>query len=113
MAVWLTSLNSLAAQLLVFIIIVPLPLFFAQTIYGVRGLTAWVVIGILWAFVSAFTVIMFPLYESREAMGMVLRGVVKVRSFPSSLCICFNHLYAPAGYFHERFWTLYRPRNGN
>jgi uncharacterized membrane protein YwaF len=39
--------------------------FFAQTIYGVRGLTAWVVIGILWTFCSAFAVVLYPLYESR------------------------------------------------
>ncbi|KAF8505220.1 urea transporter [Gautieria morchelliformis] len=63
--------------LLVFIIVIPLPLFFAQTIYGAKGLTAWVTIGILWAFLSAFTVIIYPLYESRVALGMVLRGMVK------------------------------------
>jgi len=50
---------------LIYLIIIPLPLFFAQTIYGVRGLTAWVVIGILWTFCSAFAVVLYPLYESR------------------------------------------------
>lgn len=60
------------------IIVIPLPLFFAQTIFGVRGLEAWVVIGIIWVFVSCLTVVVYPLWESREALGMVLRGLVKV-----------------------------------
>lgn len=61
------------------IIIIPLPLFFAQTVYGVRGLTAWVVIGIIWAFISAFSVVIYPLWESREALGLVGKGMIKVR----------------------------------
>ncbi|GJJ09771.1 hypothetical protein Clacol_003995 [Clathrus columnatus] len=63
--------------LLIFIIIIPLPLFFAQTIFGVRGFTAWVTIGIIWAFASALTVIILPLFESRAALAMVARGVLK------------------------------------
>ena len=61
------------------IILIPLPLFFAQTIFGVRGLEAWVVIGIIWTFCSAITVVMYPLFESREAILMVMKGVIKVR----------------------------------
>ncbi|TDL20265.1 urea transporter [Rickenella mellea] len=68
---------SSVALLLIMIIIVPLPLFFAQTVYGVRGLSAWVVIGIIWAFCSAFAVVIYPLYESREALAFVGRGMVK------------------------------------
>lgn len=62
------------------IIIIPLPLFFAQTIYGVRGLEAWIIIGIIWTFCSAFAVVIYPLYESREALRMVSKGLIKVRS---------------------------------
>ncbi|KAI5122853.1 hypothetical protein M0805_003147 [Coniferiporia weirii] len=68
---------SSVTLLLVMIIIVPLPLFFAQTIFGVRGLGAWVIIGIVWAFCSAITVVIYPLYESRAALLMVARGLVK------------------------------------
>lgn len=63
--------------LLIFIIIIPLPLFFAQTIFGVKGFSAWVTIGIIWAFGSAFTVVIYPLFESREALLMVARGLIK------------------------------------
>jgi len=68
---------SSVALLVVMIILIPLPLFFAQTIFGVKGLSAWVVIGIIWAFCSAITVVIYPLIESREAILMVTRGVVK------------------------------------
>ncbi|OCH88015.1 urea transporter [Obba rivulosa] len=62
---------------LVMLIIIPLPLFFAQTVYGVRGLTVWVVIGMIWAFCSAIAVVLYPLYESREALKMIARGIMK------------------------------------
>jgi urea-proton symporter len=63
------------------LILIPLPLFFASTIYGVGGLTAWVVIGILWCFCSAFTVVLYPLWESRVAIAQIAGGVIKVRFF--------------------------------
>ena len=66
-------------QLLIMIIIIPLPLFFAQTIYGVRGLAAWVVIGIIWVFGAIATVVITPIYESRESLSQIGRGIVKVR----------------------------------
>ncbi|KAI0746714.1 urea transporter [Daedaleopsis nitida] len=62
---------------LVMLIIIPLPLFFAQTVYGVGGLTAWVVIGMIWAFCSAISVVLYPLYESRAALALIARGVIK------------------------------------
>ncbi|KAK7691452.1 hypothetical protein QCA50_004851 [Cerrena zonata] len=63
--------------LVIMIILIPLPLFFAQTVFGVRGLTAWVVIGMLWTFCSAFTVVLYPLWESRAALKLISRGIVK------------------------------------
>ncbi|KLO15220.1 urea transporter [Schizopora paradoxa] len=63
--------------LVVMILLIPLPLFFAETIFGKRGLSAWVIIGIIWAFCSAFTVVIYPLWESREALGMVSKGILK------------------------------------
>ncbi|KAI0674267.1 urea transporter [Trametes maxima] len=68
---------SSVALTFIFLIIVPLPLFFAQTVYGVGGLTAWVVIGMIWAFFSALAVVVYPLWESRAALGLISRGVIK------------------------------------
>ncbi|CDO75287.1 hypothetical protein BN946_scf184334.g5 [Trametes cinnabarina] len=62
---------------LVMLIIIPLPLFFAQTVYGVGGLTAWVVVGMIWAFCSALAVVVYPLWESRAALCLISRGIVK------------------------------------
>jgi len=68
---------SSLALTLIMLLLIPLPLFFASTVYGVRGLTAWVVIGIFWCFCSAFTVVLYPLWESRAAIAQISRGVVK------------------------------------
>ncbi|TCD67621.1 hypothetical protein EIP91_012186 [Steccherinum ochraceum] len=69
--------RSSVVLLVVMLLVIPLPLFFAQTIFGERGLTAWVVIGIVWTFASAVTVVLYPLWESREALTMISKGVIK------------------------------------
>ncbi|KAH0578839.1 hypothetical protein H2248_003033 [Termitomyces sp. 'cryptogamus'] len=62
---------------IILIVVIPLPLFFMQILYGVRGFQAWVVIGIIWVFTSCMAVILLPLWESREALKMVSCGVIK------------------------------------
>lgn len=64
-------------------------------IYGVRGLAAWVTIGIIWVFTAIVLVVFMPLYESRESLMQIIRGIIKVAqlSFDSrpithrSLCL--------------------------
>jgi hypothetical protein len=80
------------------LILIPLPLFFASTIFGVRGLTAWVVIGILWCFCSAITVVLYPLWESRVALVQITSGVVKVRPPVAKLCKVLNSVSFRAGH---------------
>ena len=46
--------------------------------YGVAGFSVWVVVGILWTFCSAFAVVLYPLWESRAALVMIMKGMVKV-----------------------------------
>jgi hypothetical protein len=60
------------------ILLIPLPLFFASTIYTVAGLTTWVAIGIAWVFCSIFVVVLYPLYESRAALAQIGGGIIKV-----------------------------------
>ncbi|KAI0685361.1 urea transporter [Cytidiella melzeri] len=62
---------------IVLLFVIPLPLFFAETQFGKRGLEAWIVIGMLWTFASAFTVIIYPLWESRKELRGITRGIVK------------------------------------
>jgi len=64
-------------QTLIFMIIIPLPLFGASTVYSVAGFSVWVVVGILWTFCSTFAVVLYPLWESRAALAMIIRGMVK------------------------------------
>lgn len=78
-----TRISDRIWQTLVFMILIPLPLFGASTVYSVAGFSAWVIIGILWTFCSAFAVVLYPLWESREALVMILKGMVKV-----STCYC-------------------------
>ncbi|KAF8237060.1 urea transporter [Tricholoma matsutake] len=61
----------------VLILLIPLPLFFAQTIYTARGLAAWVSIGIVWVLCSLIAVVIYPLYESRAALAQIARGIIK------------------------------------
>ncbi|KAF8122965.1 urea transporter [Boletus edulis] len=78
-AVW-----SSVIMTLVFMIIIPLPLFGASTLYSVTGFSVWVIIGIIWAFCSAFAVVLYPLWESRAALAMILKGMVKDAYAPGS-----------------------------
>ncbi|KAG0696876.1 urea transporter [Suillus ampliporus] len=61
---------------LVLMILIPLPLFFAQTIYSVTGFSVWVIVGIAWTFLSAFAVVIYPLWESRAAIRLISRGMI-------------------------------------
>ena len=82
--------NSLLSwQFIVLIILVPLPIFFSHYVYTTSGLTGWVAVGIAWTFCSAITVVLYPLYESRHAILLIAKGVLKVSILPSSL-VCFE-----------------------
>jgi len=59
----------------VLILVIPLPLFFAQTVYTAKGYTGWVAVGIAWVFCSVFTVVLYPIYESRHALIRISRGL--------------------------------------
>ena len=63
---------------MILLVLIPLPLFFARTVYSVQGLTVWVVIGIIWTFFSAFTVVVYPIFESRDAIFQICKGIVRV-----------------------------------
>ena len=88
------------------LLIIPLPLFFAQTVYGVRGLEAWVVIGMIWTFTSAFTVVLYPLWESRAALTLIARGMIKVSSTRAkNHWASFDQNFL--GHILWREWTIY------
>lgn len=75
---------SSVALTLVMIILIPIPLFFSSVVYGVAGLSAWVIVGMIWTFCSAFIVVLYPLWESRVALTQIAKGLVKDVFSPGS-----------------------------
>ncbi|ELU39310.1 urea transporter [Rhizoctonia solani AG-1 IA] len=84
--------------LIVMIILIPFPLFFSQVVFGTKGLTTWVAVGIAWTFLAAFTVVIYPLYESRQALFLVSKGIVKVCEDPIKMA--FHLLNSLQDIFH-------------
>lgn len=84
------------------IVLIPLPLFFAQTVFSKGGLTAWVIVGIVWTFLSVFGVVFYPLYESSGALAHIAKGVVKVDTTLDSGTFNSNASFG-VGYFRHRW----------
>jgi hypothetical protein len=40
-------------------------------------LTGWVVIAVIWTFLSGFIVVLYPIYESKQALWHIVRGVFR------------------------------------
>lgn len=68
-----------AALSLTFILIfaVPMPQFFSQYIYTQAGFAAWVGIVITWLFGGLIMVGLYPLYEARQGLASVARGIYR------------------------------------
>ncbi|KAF9476731.1 urea transporter [Pholiota conissans] len=61
----------------ILIILIPLPLFFSSVVFSPSGLTAWVIMGVAWTICSAVVVVIYPFYESRDALEFIFKGIVK------------------------------------
>ncbi|KAI0691071.1 Na+/solute symporter [Cytidiella melzeri] len=61
-------------------IVVPLPMFFSRYIFSKAFYTFWVACTIIWAGLSGIFCIVLPLWESREEMVMIAKGVTRIRS---------------------------------
>ncbi|KAH9480101.1 Urea-proton symporter DUR3 [Psilocybe cubensis] len=61
----------------ILILVIPLPLFFSRVVFGKSGLTAWVIMGVAWTICSAVVVILYPFYESRDALEQISKQVLK------------------------------------
>jgi len=90
------------------IILIPLPLFFASTVYSKGGLTVWVIVGIAWTFCSAIAVVLYPLWESRAALTQIVRGIVKVSALLAvtlERCQVISYLCF-IGYIYDGRWKI-------
>jgi len=99
-------------QFVVLILLVPLPLFFSQHVYTVGGFTGWVVVGIIWTFLSSFTVVIYPLYESRKALRSIATGLFKVSdlfsiTFKERVFLTWRECI---GFVYEGQWEACRPQ---
>ncbi|KAF8231010.1 urea transporter [Tricholoma matsutake] len=75
-AVRFASISSIAL-FIVLAVAIPLPLFFASTVYNAPGFATWVSLGIAWVICALLMVILYPLVESRHALAQVSRGIIK------------------------------------
>ncbi|GAO46147.1 urea transporter [Saitoella complicata NRRL Y-17804] len=62
---------------LVLDVIIPLPLFFSHYKYSEGFFKGWVVVSIIWTFIAAFICVLLPIWESREAIMVLCRGMKK------------------------------------
>ncbi|KAK3821899.1 MAG: urea active transporter [Benniella sp.] len=59
----------------VLILLWPLPMFFSNYVFSKGFYTGWVVLSILWAICSTIAVTIYPIWESRAAIGEVFKGI--------------------------------------
>jgi hypothetical protein len=55
--------------------LVPLPMFGSGYVFSVKFFTGWVVVSIIWSFLSAFTTCLLPLWESKAALKFIGRQI--------------------------------------
>lgn len=63
------------ALFLIFIILLPMPMFGTGYIFSKRFFTGWVVVWIIWMFYTAFLVCIFPLWQGRHGIYTTCRGI--------------------------------------
>lgn len=61
------------AMVLCFLILWPTPMYGSSYVFSKPFFTGWVVVGIIWLFVTTFGVVVFPLYEGRENIVRIVR----------------------------------------
>lgn len=58
-----------------FLLIWPMPMYGSHYIFSKKFFTGWVVVQIIWLFISAFCVILYPLWEGRHGIYTTVRGI--------------------------------------
>ncbi|KAF9952502.1 hypothetical protein BGZ72_006163 [Mortierella alpina] len=75
---------SSAVMTVILILLWPLPMFFSNYVFSRGFYTGWVVLSIVWAICSTIAVTIYPLWESRRALGDVFKGMYKAATSRSS-----------------------------
>jgi hypothetical protein len=58
---------------LAFLILWPIPMYGSSYVFSKKFFTGWVVVGIIWLFMTTFGVVVFPLWEGRASIIRVAR----------------------------------------
>lgn len=61
------------AMVLCFLILWPIPMYASSYVFSKPFFTGWVVVGIIWLFVTTAGVVVFPLWEGRESIIRTVR----------------------------------------
>jgi urea-proton symporter len=70
---WLTVFLTVAL-----LVLWPMPMYGSGYIFSKKFFTGWIVVGIMWMFCTAFTVVVFPLYEGKCAARSLIGNVLIV-----------------------------------
>ncbi|KAI0786264.1 Na+/solute symporter [Abortiporus biennis] len=73
------TLYSIILTLIV-AIIVPIPMFFSHYVFSVGFFKFWIACTIIWVALSGIFCIILPLWESREEMGIIFKGMLNLLS---------------------------------
>ncbi|GAA5807575.1 hypothetical protein MFLAVUS_000940 [Mucor flavus] len=68
------KISSVVLSLVLFLLW-PLPMFFSRYVFSKSFFTGWVVVSIIWVFISTIAVGIYPIYESRETLASVFREI--------------------------------------
>ncbi|KAH7907163.1 Sodium:solute symporter family-domain-containing protein [Hygrophoropsis aurantiaca] len=61
----------------IIVILIPIPMFLSHYIFSLQFFRAWVVISVVWLFVAACITSVLPLWESRQAIMDIGRGLTR------------------------------------
>lgn len=68
------KISSIVLSLALFVLW-PLPMFFSKYVFSKSFFTGWVVVSIIWVFISTIAVGIYPVYESRHTIVSIVREV--------------------------------------
>lgn len=64
------------AMVLSFLILWPIRMYASSYVFSKPFFTGWIVVGIMWLFITTFGVVVFPLWEGRESITRVVRMMI-------------------------------------
>ncbi|KAG5355040.1 Urea active transporter [Yarrowia sp. B02] len=64
-----------AVMAICFLVLWPMPMYGSGYVFSKPFFTGWVVVGIIWIFLSSYLVVIYPLWESRQGIFETFRGL--------------------------------------